>query len=72
MSGNGNNTIEAVVDVVVYERGSNAEHNYIQLSISYGAGAKSSDIYDGVIARCKEKYGDDVFYRIKNILKWNI
>ncbi len=74
MSGNGNSdkTIEAIVDVVVYERGSNAEYSYIQLAISYGAGVKSSDIYDGVIARCKEKYGDDVFYRIKNILKWNI
>lgn len=74
MSGNGssNNTIEAIVDVVVYERGSNVEHGCIQISISYGAEAKSSDIYDGVIARCKEKYGDEVFYRIKNILKWNI
>lgn len=74
MSGNGSSdkTIEAIVDVVVYERGSNAEYNYIQLAISYGAEVKSSDIYDGVIARCKEKYGDEVFYRIKNILKWNI
>ena len=74
MSGNGSSdkTIEAIVDVVVYERGSNAEYNYIQLAISYGAEVKSSDIYDGFIARCKEKYGDEVFYRIKNILKWNI
>lgn len=70
--GNANNTIGAIVDVVVYERSSNAEYNYIQLAISYGAEVKSSEIYDGVIARCKEKYGDDVFYRIKNILKWNI
>jgi len=68
----GNNTIEAIVDVVVYERGSNAEYNYIQLAISYGVGASSSDIYDSVIARCKEKYGDKFFYRIKNILKCNI
>lgn len=66
------NTIEAVVDIVAYERSSNVEYNYIQLSISYGAGAKSSDIYDGVIARRKEKYGDEFFYRIKNIFKWNI
>ena len=71
-NGKGDNTIEAIVDVVVYERGSNAEHNYIQLAISYGAEVKSSEIYDGVIARRKEKYGDDVFCRINNILKWNI
>ena len=57
MSGNGSSdkTIEAIVDVVVYERGSNAEYNYIQLAICYGAEVKSSDIYDGVIASCKEK-----------------
>ena len=72
MNGDGDKTIEAVVDVVVYERGSNAEYNYIQLAISYGAEVKSSEIYDSIIARCKEKYGDEMFYRIKNIFKWNI
>ena len=49
----GPNTIEAVVDIVVYERGSNVEHDYMQISISYGIEAKSKDIYDGVIDRCK-------------------
>lgn len=66
------NTIEAVVDIVVYERGSNVEHDYIQISISYGIEAKSKDIFDKVIEHCKEARGDKFFYRIKSILKWNI
>ena len=72
MSGNGNNTIEAIVDVVVYERGSNVEYDYMQFAVSYGRGASSSDVYDCIIGLCKEARGDKLCYRVNNIIKWNV
>lgn len=65
-------TIEAVVDVLVTEKSniSNVLGN-VQVCLSYGRAAKTGELYDSVMNMCKEGYGDENYYRIMSIMKWN-